>query len=411
MSFRTRLQTFADTQQKIQIWYGMGCHNTITGRVLAVDHDHVDIESYNHESDGQIHVRRILVPMHLILHIDITSAETNEGLTEDLPATERAQWTSESDINELTDEQPSSSPSSVLSNISNAVDGASNLESPRGYHINIWSRFSAAYADHICRLTAGPGGIYMTADNNIWLLDANGQASKYLQLRTGEEISGLCFHTNGMLFVATTAGGLYKIDSSRKGRILTQLDGRLTGGETFLHDTALGASGAVFVSNCSSDGADNNGGIFRVNPNGDYDVLVGGIGSGVKGLLVDQEGHLWSLEHDTGALVKRSMSGQELSRIVLCAPGDLLSAEEHDGNLTIDSLGRIYVTAGRSGRILRVTREGLVETFLTNLIRPTGITFGADGSLFVIESGRPRVLRISAIDKADRTTFIHSHSD
>src|ERR1700685_1990017 len=78
MSFRTRLQAFVESRQKIQIWYGMGCHNTVTGRVLSVDHDHIDIESYSHENDGQIHVRRILVPLHLVLHIDITSSEIGE---------------------------------------------------------------------------------------------------------------------------------------------------------------------------------------------------------------------------------------------------------------------------------------------------------------------------------------------
>src|SRR5271154_6446190 len=78
MSFRTRLQVFVDSRQKIQIWYGMGCHNTVTGRVLSVDHDHIDVESYSHESDGQIHIRRILIPLHLILHIDITSAEIED---------------------------------------------------------------------------------------------------------------------------------------------------------------------------------------------------------------------------------------------------------------------------------------------------------------------------------------------
>ena len=78
MSFRTRLQGFVENRQKIQIWYGMGCHNTVTGRVLGVDHDHIDVESYSHESDGQIHVRRILIPMHLILHIDKATQVSKE---------------------------------------------------------------------------------------------------------------------------------------------------------------------------------------------------------------------------------------------------------------------------------------------------------------------------------------------
>src|SRR5215470_2972128 len=89
MSFRTRLQAFVESRQKIQIWYGMGCHNTVTGRVLNVDHDHIDVEAYTHESDGQIHIRRILIPLHLILHIDITSAETEEVDEDNLVALER----------------------------------------------------------------------------------------------------------------------------------------------------------------------------------------------------------------------------------------------------------------------------------------------------------------------------------
>src|SRR5215471_20586139 len=88
MSFRTRLQAFVESRQKIQIWYGMGCHNTVTGRVLNVDHDHIDVEAYTHESDGQIHIRRILVPLHLILHIDITTAEVSEEEDESLSAPE-----------------------------------------------------------------------------------------------------------------------------------------------------------------------------------------------------------------------------------------------------------------------------------------------------------------------------------
>lgn len=396
MSFRTRLQTFAESQQKIQIWYGMGCHNTVTGRVLAVDHDHIDIESYSHESDGQIHVRRILVPMHLILHIDITSADTNEGLVDDAPAT--------SDTFNLQDDQVQvSAPHTVPSTIRSA-DSLSGIESPRGYDINIWSRFSTAYADHISCLTGGPGGLYMAADNNIWLLDASGQASKYLQLRSGEIISGLCFNPNGMLFVATESGGLYKIDGSRRGRILTQLDGRLTGGNTFLSNIALGMNNSVYVSNCADTDGENSGGIFRINPNGDYDVLNGGIGKGIKGLLVDQEDYLCSIEYATGSLVKRSTSGEEVSRLGLCVANDFLSAEAHDGNLAMDSLGRIYVTVGKAGKVLRVNREGIAETFLTNLLHPTGIAFGADGSLFVIEAGCPRVLRVAALDKADHTT-------
>src|SRR5439155_21772721 len=95
MSFRTRLQAFVDSRQKIQIWYGMGCHNTVTGRVLTVDHDHIDVEAYSHESDGQIHVRRILIPLHLILHIDITTAEVEDSDEDSLVGTDRSTMSKE----------------------------------------------------------------------------------------------------------------------------------------------------------------------------------------------------------------------------------------------------------------------------------------------------------------------------
>jgi glucose/arabinose dehydrogenase len=69
----------------------------------------------------------------------------------------------------------------------------------------------------------------------------------------------------------------------------------------------------------------------------------------------------------------------------------------------MDSLDRLYVTAGRAGTVIRVNREGRTETFMTGLVNPTGVAFGHDGALFVLEAGRSRVLKIAALDKADRT--------
>lgn len=379
MSFRTRLQSFAETRQKIQVWYGMGCHNTVTGRVLGVDHDHVDIEAYSHESDGQIHVRRILVPMHLILHIDITSCDAEEGIEEKLPVFERK---------------------------SETLKAAPHIvpEGPRGYNVRIWSQFDSSYIDKFSRLTTGPGGIYLAANNGIWSIDSAGQISEYLQIRNGEFISGLSFSASGVLYAAATGGIVYRIDGSKKGRILIQLNGQLTGGGTSLGDVALGLNETVFVSNFPSDIEANSGGIFRINRNGDYEVLVGGAGRGTQGLLVDQDGFLWALEHACGCVVKRTTDGNELARVVISDPDSFLAAEGYDGNLAMDSLGRIYITAGRAGSVFRLNRDGRTETFLSNLKHPTGITFGADGTLFVLEAGRSRVLRVAALDKADRTT-------
>jgi hypothetical protein len=377
MSFRTRLQAFVESRQKIQIWYGMGCHNTVTGRVLSVDHDHIDVEAYTHESDGQIHVRRILIPLHLILHIDITTAEVEEVDDDSSFSTERA------------GDKTSPPPLSVMD----------LPDAPRGYAVRVLSKLNESFSNRFSRMNAGPGGMYFAVDGSVFFVDSGGQTTEYARIRGNSTISGLTFDRKGVLYVATIQGTVYKIDPNKSGRVLAQLDGSLTGGGTFLADIALGARDEVYVSNFPS----NTGGVFRIDRMGEYEVLIGGPGHGTQGLLLDQDGFIWCLEHATGSAVKRTLDGREVARVVVAEPESFNFADGYDGNLTMDSLGRLYVTAGRAGRVFRVSRDGKAETFLSGLMNPTGIAFSGDGSLFVLEAGRSRVLRVAAMDKADRT--------
>ncbi len=376
MSFRTRLQGFVESRQKIQIWYGMGCHNTVTGRVLSVDHDHIDVESYSHESDGQIHIRRILVPLHLILHIDITSAETEEPEEDDM-----------------------SMPSEVDPVRTTSMNVIDLPEPPRGYAVRVLSQLNSSYSNRFSRISAGPAGVYFAVDGSVWHVDAAGQLSEYARIRGNTTISGLRFDRKGILYVATIQGTVYKIDPNKSGRVLAQLDGSLTGGGTFLADIVIGQSDEVYVSNFPS----NTGGIFKIDRTGEYEVLIGGAGQGTQGLLQDPENFLWGLEHATGAIVKRTMDGREVARVTVAEPESFNFADGFDGNICMDSLGRLYVTCGRTGSVMRVSRDGRVDTFLTGLLNPTGICFAPDGTLFVLEAGRSRVLRVVALDKADRT--------
>jgi len=377
MSFRTRLQGFVENRQKIQIWYGMGCHNTVTGRVLSVDHDHIDVESYSHESDGQIHIRRILVPLHLILHIDITSAEMAE----------------EEDNFSLPVEKETKQTAAPQMSVIDLPDA------PRGYGVKVLSQLNASYSNRFSRMASGPGGVYFACDGSVWFVDSSGQLTEYARIRGNSTISGLRFDRKGVLYVATIQGTVYRIDPNKSDRILAQLDGSLTGGGTFLSDLAIGTRDEIYVSNFPS----NTGGIFKIDRTGDYEVLVGGPGHGTQGLLLDSDGFLWCLEHATGSVVKRSLDGREVARIQVAEPESFNFADGYDGNLSMDSLGRIYVTAGRAGSVFRVNREGRSETFLVGLVNPTGVAFGADGALFVLEAGRSRVLRVAALEKGDRT--------
>jgi len=377
MSFRTRLQAFVESRQKIQIWYGMGCHNTVTGRVLNVDHDHIDVEAYTHESDGQIHIRRILVPLHLILHIDITTADTEDVDDETLATLDRRE------------DKLSPPPLSVID----------LPDAPRGYAVRVLSQLNASYSNRFSRMSGGPGGMYFSVDGSVWFVDHSGQLSEYARIRGNSVISGLCFDRKGVLYVATIQGTVYKIDPNKSGRVLAQLDGSLTGGGTFLADIIIGSREEVYVSNFPS----NTGGVFKIDRLGEYEVLIGGPGHGTQGLLMDQDGFLWGLEHATGSAVKRTLDGREVARLTVAEPESFNFADGYDGNLSMDSLGRLYVTAGRAGCVFRVNRDGKTELFLSGLVNPTGIAFSPDGSLFVLEAGRSRVLRVVALDKADRT--------
>jgi sugar lactone lactonase YvrE len=376
MSFRTRLQGFVENRQKIQIWYGMGCHNTVTGRVLSVDHDHIDVESYSHESDGQIHIRRILVPLHLILHIDITSSEMQEE--------EEAAAGTES-------KEPK-----LLASLTSVIDLP---DAPKGYAVRVLSQLNASYSNRFSRMSLGPGGVYFACDGSVWFVDQGGQLTEYARIKGNSTISGLRFDRKGVLYVSTIQGTVYRIDPNKSGRVLAQLDGGLTGGGTFLSDLVIGPKDELYVSNFPS----NTGGIFRIDRTGEYEVLLGGPGHGIQGLLLDPDGYLWCLEHASGSIVKRSLDGREVARVEVAEPESFNFADGYDGNLAMDSLGRLYITAGRAGSILRINREGRREVFLNGLVNPTGITFGTDGALFVLEAGRSRVLRVAALDKADRT--------
>lgn len=97
-------------------------------------------------------------------------------------------------------------------------------------------------------------------------------------------------------------------------------------------------------------------------------------------------------------------------------PGSVARFDGASG-LAFDPLGNLFV-AEQSGRIRRITPDGVVNTFAGSGRRgrtdgppleatfedPTGIAIGPDGDVFVLEPSRPRVRRISAT----RVSTVHS---
>ncbi len=115
-------------------------------------------------------------------------------------------------------------------------------------------------------MTQGPGGTYFASDSSVWFIDQGGQLIEYARIRGNNTISSLRFDSRGILYVATIQGTIYHIDPNKSGRVLAQLDGRLTGGGTFLADLVIGPQEELYVSNFPG----NVGGIFKVETDGEY---------------------------------------------------------------------------------------------------------------------------------------------
>ena len=84
----------------------------------------------------------------------------------------------------------------------------------------------------------------------------------------------------------------------------------------------------------------------------------------------------------------------------LFEPGS--GSQVHDYNGGIQPSGLFWIVE-LPDSAFRVSRDGKSETFLSGLMNPTGIAFSPDGTLFVLEAGRSRVLRVAALEKGDRT--------
>ncbi len=416
MSIRTRLQGFIESKQKIQIWYGMGCHNVCTGRVLFVDQDHVDVESYVHDNEGQINIKRLLIPMHLILHIDITSAETTEEPEVILEAEKylTTNKTNNNQNNEVIKEKGWSdealvktTKSGLEKNLDNKTveknkvkENSLSVESSQviqGYTVSVISKLNALSVNRFSRMVISPRGLAFACDNSVWLIENSNQLTEYARIRGNSTISGLRFDKKGMLYIATVQGNVYRIDPYKSGRILAQLDGAMTGGGTFLSDLVLDYEDNLYVSNFPS----NTGGIFKIDNRGSVIKFLGGSGHGTQGLYfqnLNHKSYLWSLEHGSGCVVKYNLNSQEIARVNIAEPESFNFSDGYDGNLAMDSLNRLYVTVGKAGLIMRVNEDLETEIILRDLVNPTGLTFDDDDSLYVLESGKARVIKINVMN-------------
>ena len=141
----------------------------------------------------------------------------------------------------------------------------------------------------------------------------------------------------------------------------------------------------------------NEGTIYRVSDSGNAQVYVEGMGV-ATGIVFDGEGNLYVGDR-SGTIFKVSQQRQ----IYVFATLDSSISAYH---LAFGRDGFLYVTGPTTSSfdaVQRISPAGEVETFFRGLGRPQGLSFGADGNLYVAASfrGRRGVVRITPAKEAD----------
>jgi sugar lactone lactonase YvrE len=63
--------------------------------------------------------------------------------------------------------------------------------------------------------------------------------------------------------------------------------------------------------------------------------------------------------------------------------------------LAVDAVGNLYIAEFNNNRVRRVSPDGIITTFRSNLSSPTYLAFDAAGSLFISDSGNYRIRKVS----------------
>jgi sugar lactone lactonase YvrE len=244
----------------------------------------------------------------------------------------------------------------------------------------------------IVRVPEGTTGGEMIVGNN-------GDSSAPHHLRVGVQIA------DGLHPIANPAvdhqGNIYATFSGSRGQktpvSVYRVDAATGQLAPFVSDIVNASGLAVDQDDLLYVSSRNEGTIYRVSENGNASVYVEGMGV-ATGIVFDAEGNLYVGDR-SGTVFKVSRQRQ----IYVFATLETSISAYH---LALGPDGYLYVTGPTTSSfdaVQRISPAGTVETFYRGLGRPQGLSFDANGNLYVAASfrGRRGVVRITPEKEAE----------
>ena len=199
---------------------------------------------------------------------------------------------------------------------------------------------------------------------------------------------GLAFDNGGNLFVATTtanpgghlSGKIWKFPPLGPETVLGNV------AQSFVQDVATDSAGNVFVGAVILNNPHSPGTIYKFAADGTRSIF--GSVPGLFGLAFDSAGNLFAAALNDQTIYKFTPEG---TRSIFVS-SSAFTATQFPIGLAFDSADNLFVsTVGNSTEggaegdvILKFTPGGAESTFATDLGNPKGLTFDAQGNLFVV---------------------------
>jgi hypothetical protein len=197
-----------------------------------------------------------------------------------------------------------------------------------------------------------PNGIIRVSPDGTWTMIADLSAFQMSHPVANPQPDD--FEPDGTWYSLTAVrGAIYAVEPNHGELDKITPDGQITrvvdisASQGHIVPTALAYHGNFYVGNLNRfpivEGSSK---IYKITPSGQISIVAGGLTT-VVGVAFDQQGHLYALENTTGNLFPTPFTG----------------------------------------RVVRVTAEGGLETIASGLFLPTAMTFGPDGALYVSNVG------------------------